>query len=237
MLLVLDDFISNPEVVEALKADTGFFPRTVDEHNPDEIGFTLNGYHDEACDCVAPYMWWDGWWVEPANTWRKFVIETIWSSPGMLPYELDEVAGFEYWCRSYEAGQFLKHHVDEDTFLYEKNREFNAPSIGCIWYGFSESGDGGFLELHEGRIEGNPIDALEKAHMDSLLSPPEKRERIAYRPNRLVVFDAGRRIHETKPAGWGTREVMVVNVWLKEAPPLALETGQFYLEEVEEEYE
>ena len=67
MLLVLDDFISNPEVVEALKADTGFFPRTVDEHNPDEIGFTLNGYHDEACDCFAPYMWWDGWWVEPVS--------------------------------------------------------------------------------------------------------------------------------------------------------------------------
>ena len=66
--------------------------------------------------------------------------------------------------------------------------------------------------------------------METLLSPPDRLERIAYKTNRLIVFDAGRRVHQTQPAGWGDRQVMVVNVWHKDSPPSALATGQFYRE-------
>jgi len=229
-MLVIDDFIRSPVLTGAVKSDKNFFPITVDENNPEEVGYTLNGFHDQECDCFAPYMFWEGWWKSPADTLRKKIIQEIWSAPGVLEYERDEIAGFEYWCRTFNAGQFLKPHVDEDTFLYEKSHEFNAPVTGCIWYGFSESGDGGFLELHEGSIEGNPSDALEEKHMETLLSPPDRLERIAYKTNRLIVFDAGRRVHQTQPAGWGDRQVMVVNVWHKDSPPSALATGQFYRE-------
>jgi len=230
MLFILDDFIQDEALISEVKRDTTLFPETIDPDNEEEIGYTLNRFHDEACDCFAPYMFWRGWWHSPADTLRKRLIEKIWSTPGILPFPMDDVVGFEYWCRSYRPGQFLNYHVDEDTFLYEKHHQFNAPAWGCVWYGFSEASEGGFLELHEGRIEGNPPEALEKENIEPLLSPPERLERIAYRPNRLITFDAGRRLHETKPAAVGVREVLIVNVWHKDSPPSALETGEFYYE-------
>ena len=58
-------------------------------------------------------------------------------------------------------------------------------------------------------------------------SPPNDRERIRYKGNRLVVFDSGHVVHNTTPAGSRLRQVMVINVWTKDVPPMGLATGDF----------
>jgi len=224
-LRVQDDFVSS-DLFEAVKNDNTFFPEEMSLH--DNIGEYLNSYHDVECDCYAPYMFWEGWLHSEADTLRKQVIQEIWSRPGVLPYPIEDVAGFEYWTRTFSPGQYLALHCDEDTFLYAKERMYRGPAIGCVWYGSTEA-TGGFLELHNTVIpEGQ--DALERDQLDPLISPPEERERILYRPNRLIVFDAGHRLHETTKTVTGLRQVMVVNVWLKSSPPSALTTGEFFRE-------
>jgi hypothetical protein len=226
MLYVIDNFL-NDSLYEEVKNDTSFFPVEMDG---EDIGETNNWYHDGASSCFAPYMFWKGWMHEPVDTVRKKVIQAIWENNNFIPFPLEEIAGFEYWCRTFSPGQYLNIHVDEDTFAYEKDNDFNAPALGCVWYGATEAGDGGYLELHEGRIEGNPEDALEKENIERLTSPCDMLERIAYKPNRLVVFEAGRRLHNTTKASWGKRQVMVVNVWHISSPPSGVRESKFFHE-------
>jgi len=224
-LHVQDNALPEP-LLRRVAKDPNFFPADMSLH--DNIGEYLNSYHDQECDCFAPYMFWDGWLNSPADTLRKQVIQVLWSQPGLLPFPIEEVAGFEYWTRTFGVGQYLGVHCDEDTFQYAKDRYYRGPAIGCVWYGTSES-TGGFLELHATTIlEGK--DSLEREQLDALMSAPEERERIMYRPNRLVVFDAGHRLHETTKTLTGKRQVMVVNVWHRDNPPSAIETGEFFYE-------
>lgn len=227
-MIVIDNFIKDSSLIEEIKNDKTFFPPDMGEI--ENIGEYNNHFHIEDADCYAPYMFWDGWWNSPADTLKKRVIQQIWSNEYFLPFPLEEVCGFEYWTRTFKKGQYLRIHVDEDTFAYQKDKTFNAPAYGCVWYGFAESEQPGFLELHEGVISGFPENALERDNIDLLTSPPERRERIAHRPNRLVCFNAGRRLHEATPTMGGCRQVMVVNVWHKDSPPSALRSGDFYYE-------
>jgi hypothetical protein len=172
-------------------------------------------------------MFWDGWWRSPANTLRKRVVQSIWKNN--LPCKKEDILGFEYWTRTYMPGQFLDVHVDEDTFLYEDSKIFSGPHIGSIYYGLDNL-EGGFVEIHNAKlIDGTPL-AIERENVDPILSPIEERERIAYRGNRLIIFDAGHVMHGTTPAKSGIRQVMVINVWHKDHPPVALEKNTFYYE-------
>ena len=164
-------------------------------------------------------------WHSPANTLKKQIIQNIWGS--RLEYQHEDILGFEYWTRTYRAGQFLATHVDEDTFLYARDKVFAGPINGAILYGCNNT-EGGFLEIHKHTLIDGSHEALEK---DSIkISPIEERERIAYKGNRLVILDAGHVIHGTTPANSGVRQVMVINVWHKENPPLALSLNEFYYE-------
>ena len=227
-MIVIDNFIKDISLINEIKKDKHFFPETMGDI--ENIGEYNNHFHIEDADCYAPYMFWEGWWNSPADTLKKKVIKEIWSNENFLPFPLREVSGFEYWTRTFKQGQYLRVHVDEDTFAYQKEKRFNAPAYGCVWYGFAPAESPGFLELHQGRVEGFPDDALERDNIDLLMSPIEMRERIAHRPNRLVCFDAGRRLHEATPTISGSRQVMVINVWHKDSPPSALDTGDFYYE-------
>jgi hypothetical protein len=224
-LHVRDNAISE-ELFRKVAESPTFFPKEMSLH--DNIGEYLNSYHDDECDCYAPYMFWDGWHKSPADTLRKQVIQEIWSTPGLLPFPLEEVVGFEYWTRAFSVGQYLGVHCDEDTFLYADKHLFRGPATGCVWYGTTES-TGGYLELHDAVLPEGPF-SLERYKVDPLLSPIEERERIMYKPNRLIAFDAGHRLHEATKVQSGVRQVMVVNVWHKDCPPTALETGDFFYE-------
>jgi hypothetical protein len=194
----------------------------------ERIASELNSYHYEQASCFAPYMFWDGWWRSEANTPRKRLIKSIWESN--LPFPQEEICGFEYWTRTFKPGQYLDVHVDEDTFLYADKKIFKGPSIGCVYYPHFNDVVGGFLELYPSKIEEGMINGLELDNIQPKLVDIELRERIACSPNRLIIFDAGHTIHATTPPISGLRRVMVINVWHKDSPPSALQTGQFFYE-------
>jgi hypothetical protein len=138
---IYDDAIDET-VYSAIIQDASFFPGPMTADS--RIASELNSYHDEKSSCYAPYMFWHGWWSSSANTLRKQVIREIWETN--LPMPISEVLGFEYWTRTFGAGQFLGPHVDEDTFLYQDKKIYNGPEVGCVYYGPSkEKVVGGFL--------------------------------------------------------------------------------------------
>ena len=223
-MLVADNWLPK-ELYKKMIGDESFFPESMG--GGDRIATELNSYHYEQSACFAPYMFWVGWLNSPANTLKKQIIQNIWEKN--LPFPIEEVLGFEYWTRTYLPGQYLDVHVDEDTFMYEDHKVFSGPAIGAILYGI-DNNEGGFLELHKSSLIDGTKNALEREQIDRLLSPIEERERIAYRGNRLVIFDAGHQIHATSPAKSGIRQVMVINVWHKDVPPTAIKKNSFFYE-------
>ena len=221
-MIVKDNYLDKDLYDEVLK-DSLFFPQSMG--NEDKIAAHLMMYHEESSSCYSPFMFWDGWWRSPADTLKKQVIKQIWSENMEWPCE--DVLGFEYWTRSYSPGQYIDAHVDEDTFLYKKNKSFQGPILGCIYYGI-ENKDGGFLEIHKKTLIDGNKETLDQIKNNT--SPIEDRERIAYKGNRLIIFDAGHLVHGTTPAKSGIRQVLVINVWHKDNPPLALSSGEFFYE-------
>lgn len=212
---VIDDFLPQ-RLVDLVADDSSFFPGLMG--SSERVASELNSYHSEQSDCYAPYMFWDGWWSSPVNSLKKHVIKNIWENN--LPMPQAEVLGFEYWTRTFGPGQYLGPHVDEDTFLYQDSKTYNGPEIGCVYYGPSEEKVvGGFLELFQSKLIFGEKNALEWDNLQKHLSPLEERERIAFSENRLIIFDAGRVIHQTSPCISGIRNVLVVNVWTKSNPP------------------
>lgn len=222
-MIVKDNQLSD-EMFSDVLSDDSFFPESMG--SDERLAAELNSYHYEKSSCFAPYMFWDGWWSSPANTLRKKVVQSIWENN--LPCDSSEILGIEYWTRTYLPGQYLDVHVDEDTFLSSKT--FSGPLTGSIWYGVDNQ-DGGFVEIYNKSIltDGDEM-AIEAENINKLLVPVEERERIAYKGNRVIIFDTGHVIHGTTPAKSGIRQVMVTNVWHKDNPPTALKLGEFYYE-------
>ena len=225
-MIVVDNFIKDSELLKQIELSENLFPQSMGSET--RIATELNSYHYEKSSCFAPYMFWDGWWKSETNTLSKQIIKSIWENN--LPFDEKDVCGFEYWTRTFNPGQYLDTHVDEDTFLYAKEKIFRGPAIGCVYYPHTNDVVGGFLELHPNAIIENTLNALETENIKNNISVLEERERIACKPNRLIIFDAGHMVHNTTPPITGIRRVMIINVWHKDSPPLALETGEFYYE-------
>jgi hypothetical protein len=225
-MLVVDNYIQDKKLLLEIEESTSLFPESMGSEN--RIATELNSYHYEQATCFAPYMFWDGWWRSEPNTLSKKIIKNIWENN--LPFDKNDICGFEYWTRTFNPGQYLDIHVDEDTFLYSKEQLFRGPVIGCVYYPHINDVVGGFLELHPNIVKENTHKALESENIRNNISPVEERERIACKPNRLVIFDAGHMVHNTTPPISGVRRVMVINVWHKDSPPSALKTGEFYYE-------
>lgn len=225
-MLVVDNFIQDQTLLFDIEKSINLFPDSMGSDS--RIAADLNSYHDEQASCFAPYMFWNGWWRSETNTLSKRIIKSIWEDN--LPFDKEDICGFEYWTRTFNPGQYLDTHVDEDTFLYAKEKLFRGPVIGCVYYPHTNDVVGGFLELHPNTLKENTREALESKNIKHNISPLEDRERIACKPNRLIIFDAGHMVHNTTPPISGVRRVMVINVWHKDSPPSALETGEFYYE-------
>lgn len=223
---VLDNFITDKSLLDEIRSDKSFFPESMGDD--EKVNYSIHQYHDPESPYFSPYMFWDGWWRSPANTLKKRVIQEIWKDN--LPLPENEISGFEYWAKTFKPGQYLGLHIDEDSHLYKEQQIFNGPTIGCVYYPDHESIDGGFLELHEFLLDDGSKSQLERGMLDSVASPIEKRERIAFKPNRLIIFDAGHILHNTTPAENGVRRVLVVNVWSEDKKPLGLQNNGFYLE-------
>jgi hypothetical protein len=224
-MIVKDNALGDSLYKEVL-SDELFFPESMG--SDERLATELNSYHYEKSSCFAPYMFWDGWWASPANTLRKKVVQAIWEEN--LPCDTSEILGIEYWTRTYLPGQYLDVHVDEDTFLYQDSKTFSGPLTGSILYGVDNE-DGGFVEIYNKAIlkDGEKL-AIEAENINALLVPVEERERIAYKGNRVIIFDTGHVVHGTTPAKSGIRQVMVTNVWHRDNPPTALKLGEFFYE-------
>ncbi len=223
---VLDDFIKDESLLQEIREDKSFFPESMGD--AEKVNYSVHQYHDPESKYFSPYMFWDGWWSSPANTLKKRVIQEIWKDN--LPLPEKDICGFEYWTKTFKPGQYLSPHVDEDSHLYKDSQVFSGPITGCVYYPDFESVEGGFLELHEHTLRDGDISALERGVLDAVLSPIERRERIAFKPNRLVIFDAGHIVHNTTPTESGIRRVLIVNVWTNDNKPLALTNNGFYME-------
>lgn len=223
--MLIKDNCLDKSLYESVINDPSFFPEIM--NYGEKIAEHLNSYHNEKSSCFAPYMFWDGWWRSPANTLKKKVIQALWED--QMQWDLNDILGFEYWTRTYLPGQFLDIHVDEDTFLYADKKIFNGPIYGSVFYGI-ENTEGGFLEIHKNALKDGEKDILEKENIQQYISDQKDRERIPYKGNRTVFFDAGHILHNTVGSNYGIRQAMVINVWHKDNPPLALSNNSFYYE-------
>ncbi len=223
---ILDNFLDT-KLCNEIISDKSFFPQSMG--NDERIASEINSYHDGRSDCFAPYMFWEGWLKSEPKTLRQRVIMEIWKDN--LPFPIEEVCGFEYWTRTFEAGQYLAPHVDEDTFRYAKTKVLTGPRIGCVYYGpETDAEGGGFLEIYPHNIGDYTENALESDMVTPHLVDISNRERISCKGNRIIIFDAGHVLHGTSPASSGKRNVLIVNVWHNDVRPIAIETGNFYYE-------
>lgn len=223
--MIVEDNFLNKDLYNRILNDNSFFPDSMGDG--DKIATDLNSYHYEKSTCFAPYMFWDGWWKSSANTLKKEVIKEIWQNK--MPWPIEDILGFEYWTRTYSAGQYLDTHVDEDTFLYAQQKIFRGPIFGCVYYSIPND-EGGYLEIHKKSLIDGSFEILEKENIKEYISSEEERIKIKYKGNRLILFDSGHIVHNTTPATSGIRQVMVVNVWHKSNPPMALSNKSFYYE-------
>lgn len=239
-IVIIDDFIKDVELLKDIENDPNFFPASMGE-SPRQLK-TGNIYHNDNASVFSPWMFWDGWWRSPCDTVKKRLVKAIWEDN--LPCDLDEIVGFEYWTRTYNPGQFLPTHLDEDTFIYEKNGEFRCPMIGAVYYAhfdINEDAYPGVLEVHPGRVDVDVVkeyvlltteeDPYTMTHLKKYYKPIGKRDIITYRPNRVVYFDAGRILHGTTPSGENSQRFIVgINVWHKDDPPSGYEEKLFFVE-------
>jgi hypothetical protein len=223
-MLVQDNALDNT-LYDQVLADNLFFPNSMGLG--EKISERINQYDDKNDPCFSPYMFWDGWWKSPADTLKKRVIQKIWENN--LQYPVEDIAGIEYWTRTFHINQYHDTHVDMDTFLYQKEKIFQGALCSSVYYGLDNK-EGGFLEIHNKFIKDGSYEVLEKNNFINYKATIDERERIAYKGNRLVIMDGGHNVHNTTPPKSGIRQVLATNVWHKDRPPSGLILGTFHYE-------
>jgi hypothetical protein len=146
------------------------------------------------------YYWWDGWWNGEAKSLKHRLIEHIWADNCPLS-EAIAIRGFEYWTGIQTADpnmgfeNNLGGHFDKDEELFELTGKIVTPSMGTVYYPEQSEFEGGMLEIYS---EGE-----------------DKEPEVVYaKPNRLVIFDAGKYVHSVRPVTKGTRKAIAINLWL-----------------------
>ena len=162
------------------------------------------------------YKWYAGWFNNsPANNTVKKLIEYVWGDSCPISQSFD-IAGFEYWTGIQEAKSFgddfednLVMHFDKDEAWWEKTGEFNIPVMGSIYYPQQEGFEGGMLEIYTNGED----------------NPPE----VVYaKPNRLIIFEAGKDPHRVTVVTKGQRLAIAINLWSQE--PYSKQIGKFNIE-------
>jgi hypothetical protein len=137
MIVVIDDFITDENLLKEIANDKSFF------QDP------------------GHYYYWKGWWNGEANTTKKKLIEYIWryNCPINKLYTID---GFEYWTGVQEAdpnGRFrnyLEMHYDDDVQYRKDTGNRMSPTIGCVYYPIGSDFTGGALNIYTNGEEIQP---------------------------------------------------------------------------------
>ena len=154
------------------------------------------------------FMWWDGWWNSPTKTIKQKLIEYIWKDHS--PTQGYDIVGFEYWTGVYgpdKANKDLGGHYDKDEEQFKRTGEIIRPIIGTVYYPMDVDFEGGMLEIEH---ENGDI------------------ERVQAKYNRLIIFDAGNKVHRVTPVTKGTRYAIAINLWDREL--LAVNEGKMTIE-------
>lgn len=160
------------------------------------------------------YYWWDGWWNGEAKTVKHRLIEAIWADNCPLSQPMS-IRGFEYWTGIQTAdtemgySNSLGNHYDKDEELYALTGEIVTPSIGTVYYPEQDQFEGGMLEIYTEGINKAP-------------------EVVYAKPNRLIIFDAGKYVHAVTQVTHGTRKAIAINLWLTE--PMGKQNGAMRIE-------
>jgi len=174
-----------------------------------EISQDTNFFNDPGI-----YYWWDGWWNGEAKTVKHRLIEAIWADNCPLTQPMS-IRGFEYWTgiqtANTETGfsNNLGNHYDKDEELFAKTGEIVIPSMGTVYYPEQDKFEGGMLEIYTEGIDKKP-------------------EVVYAKPNRLIIFDAGKYVHAVTPVTQGTRKAIAINLWLTE--PMGKQNGAMRIE-------
>jgi hypothetical protein len=190
MILVIDDFIKDQNLLRDISNDNNFFS---------DPGI---------------YYWWDGWWNNEAKTLKQRLIDHIWSDNCPLSAPMS-IRGFEYWTgiqtSNTETGfaNNLGNHYDKDEELFKLTGEIATPSMGTVYYPEQDAFEGGMLEIYTEGIDNTP-------------------EVVYAKPNRLIIFDAGKYVHAVTPVTKGTRKAIAINLWLTE--PYGKQNGAMRIE-------
>lgn len=161
------------------------------------------------------YYWWNGWWNSEPRTVKQRLIDYIWADncPINTRYSL---SGFEYWTGIQTANpnmgfnNNLGGHYDKDEELFAQTGQIVRPIIGTVYYPEQEEFEGGMLEIYTEGVDKAP-------------------EVIYAKPNRLIIFDAGKHIHAVTPVTSGTRKAIAINLWQSE--PLGKQNGAMRVEQ------
>lgn len=176
--------------------------------------------NDETSDfwSLGNYSWYEGWWRREPETLREELIKYIWGDNCPLNYDV-EIEGFEHWVGIQSAvdkskHDHLKQHFDKDEDLWHETGELKRPMIGTVYYPIEHDIDGGYLKSWD----------TYEVDFDA------PHELIAPKPNRLVIFDAGK-LHAVQQVTRGTRYAIAINLW--DYKPITIENtesgkGTFY---------
>lgn len=161
------------------------------------------------------YKYWQGWWNSPANNTTKKVIQYVWGDncPVNASYNID---GFEYWTgiqteESLDDGwsDELPVHFDKDESIFEKTGDIVTPIIGSVYYPAGQDFDGGDLAVYSDGRDASP-------------------EIIKAKPNRFIIFDAGKDLHMVQQVTRGVRNAIAINLW--EDEPYSKQIGELTIE-------
>ena len=160
------------------------------------------------------YYWWDGWWNGEAKSVKQRLIEYIWADNCPLSQSIT-MRGFEYWTGIQTANpnlgfnNNLGNHYDKDEELFAQTGQIVTPIIGTVYYPEQDQFEGGMLEIYSEGVDNTP-------------------EVVYAKPNRLVIFDAGKYVHAVTPVTKGTRKAIAINLWASE--PMGKQTGTMIIE-------
>lgn len=134
--IVLDDFITDKNLLKTIEVDPSFFPK------PKKIATNVVNLVHAKERAPVDYTFWPGWLEQEEENPKHSLIRQVWED--ILPIAIEDVYGFEYWSRTFLPGQYSMWHFDrgfgrgiEKTINYifsSKEEHDNSLSNKSIYY-------------------------------------------------------------------------------------------------------
>ena len=152
-------------------------------------------------------------WMKPAGDYVEFsrpIIEQMCNDFG-IEFEQFDFAGINGQTQGLQGtihrDSFRSKNI---TFLWHCNTEWDSK-----WGGSFRVYEKNTLELGVRGFSQEIVDKYQIAEID-------------YKPNRLIIFEAGKHVHSVRPVTKGIRKAIAINLWLTE--PLGKQNSNMSIE-------